>query len=301
MGIAKIGAGAVISLIALRIISQHSHDVEQALQVTQAQAQSAPTPTWVMNNKRDPMTDVTTFEATTSQEADGGGSFDITGQCDDGDISFVIDYFAEDDRKDVHYIMTNRGDIRYDLRLDNAESKSHLSGTKYNNEATVMFLAKKSNDRPSTSAAAAAGKLLRTLATAFYSAGTPDQLLSARILRVRLPLTDGREPIVTLDLQDASLHQFFARCGLLGRPAPAVPPQTNASGTAQRRSATVTSVQLNLRAGPSTDYDVVATMDQGSRVTITRQTETEWVEIEVLAKDGSTLHGYANSRFLAAE
>jgi uncharacterized protein YgiM (DUF1202 family) len=66
-----------------------------------------------------------------------------------------------------------------------------------------------------------------------------------------------------------------------------------------RRYATVTAPRLNLRSGPSVTYESLLTMPQGTRVTVVREVDDDWLEIDAIGQDGEPIHGFANGKLLS--
>ena len=64
--------------------------------------------------------------------------------------------------------------------------------------------------------------------------------------------------------------------------------------TEYHATATTTS-SLNVRSGPSKDYDVIQLLDAGTAVTITGKTETGWYQIELDNKTGFVYSKYVTT------
>jgi hypothetical protein len=71
------------------------------------------------------------------------------------------------------------------------------------------------------------------------------------------------------------------------------------AGNSPERYATVSKINLNLRAGPGPEYGSVAVMPEGTKVKIVRDADDGWKELEVQGAGGGELHGFANGAFLA--
>lgn len=276
--------------VAAGSLKMHSSDIRRAFQAAAADDSA---PTWELATKTDEMTDLKTLQATRSELVTGGGQFAIKAECNHNSVAFTFDYFAEKGQ-DVHYVMTNRGDVLVDARVDSNNAKSLTSTTNFNNEATIAFL------NPNADVGGGANALLFGLVSMLNSAGRPDILAKANILRIKIPLTDGREPIVAISLQNPTLQEFFTGCGFPGpRSRTGDIPQTMQAPTSNSRRATVTAIQLNLRSGPGTTFGVVAKLDQGLQATVVDELDTGWVELQVLADDGTMIDGFANKDFLS--
>lgn len=63
------------------------------------------------------------------------------------------------------------------------------------------------------------------------------------------------------------------------------------------RFATVSTIKLNLRAGPGPGYASVATIPEGTKVKVLQDADNGWQELEV-SRSGSVLRGFSNSTFL---
>lgn len=59
---------------------------------------------------------------------------------------------------------------------------------------------------------------------------------------------------------------------------------------------TVTSTRVNLRAGPSTNTDVLGTLVQGDQVAVLETGSDGWVQLEIV---GTNITGWTLSRFLS--
>jgi type IV secretory pathway TraG/TraD family ATPase VirD4 len=75
-------------------------------------------------------------------------------------------------------------------------------------------------------------------------------------------------------------------------------PSGNSSASDLGLYETVSTISLNLRAGPGAGYDSVTAMPQGTKVKIVRDADNGWKELEVQGSDGQVLHGYAIGVFL---
>jgi hypothetical protein len=281
---------AALSSVAAGSLKMRSGDGQGALRIAVADNSA----TWELSNKTDEMTDLKTLQAKRSELVRGGGQFDITGECNHNSVAFTLDYFAEKGQ-DIHYVMNNRGDVILAARVDSNDAKSLTSSSNFNNEATIAFL------NPKADVGGGANAFLFGLVSILNSAGRPDLLAKASILRIKILLTDGREPIVAINLQDPWLQEFFSRCGFPG-PSPrtgddAQPRSQAPTGTS--RSATVTALQLNLRSGPGTTYGVVAKLNRGLQATVVDVLDSGWVELQVPADDGTMIDGFVNKDFLS--
>jgi uncharacterized protein YgiM (DUF1202 family) len=65
------------------------------------------------------------------------------------------------------------------------------------------------------------------------------------------------------------------------------------------RYATVAALRLNLRSGPGVTYQSLSTIPQGARVTIVREADNGWFEIDAFGDAGAPIHGFANGKLLS--
>jgi hypothetical protein len=75
--------------------------------------------------------------------------------------------------------------------------------------------------------------------------------------------------------------------------------QAQAPTNSPLRYATVTALGLNLRSGPGATYQSLLTMSQGTRVTVVREADNGWLEIDATGQDGAPIHGFANGKLLS--
>jgi hypothetical protein len=64
------------------------------------------------------------------------------------------------------------------------------------------------------------------------------------------------------------------------------------------RSATVTALKANLRTGPGVTYQSISTLPQGARVTVVREAENGWFEVDAFGEAGAPVHGFASGKVL---
>ena len=63
----------------------------------------------------------------------------------------------------------------------------------------------------------------------------------------------------------------------------------------------VDTINLNLRLGPGTNFDVVAVMPQGARARVIGTVANGWLELDNIRGNGNQFfHGFANSKYLAS-
>jgi hypothetical protein len=75
-------------------------------------------------------------------------------------------------------------------------------------------------------------------------------------------------------------------------------PSAAASTDGEPIYATVSTINLNLRAGPGVDYPSVVIVPEGTKVRILKDAGDGWDELEIPGSDGQAIHGFANGSFL---
>jgi hypothetical protein len=81
--------------------------------------------------------------------------------------------------------------------------------------------------------------------------------------------------------------------------AQSTPQQDAKPQSSSPRYAFVTALKLNLRSGPGATYQSLSTLPQGARVTVVREAENGWLEIDAFGEAGAPVHGFANSTLLS--
>ncbi len=102
------------------------------------------------------------------------------------------------------------------------------------------------------------------------------------------PVTTAEPPVTTAEPVTTAAPETT--------PAPTTTKEDPNAFTVEPMSATMyATISLNVRSGPSTDFDRIATLDAGEAVTVTGRASTGWYQVSV---DGQT--GYASNIYLSA-
>ena len=165
---------------------------------------------WSVVNHTDVMTDKTTVLATLNAPVEHNGRMDnvqVNASCNSQSLTFQLIYSDQEFKQTANALTKPRVYLR--VRLDQNEPFSVGSASDYPNEAFVRFV-HESHD-PLT--------VLGNLGAAL----SPLSVVSARLMRVELPLDNGDAPILEIRPQDVTLKKFLAACDFEDDPAPPSP------------------------------------------------------------------------------
>jgi len=178
------------------------------------------------------------FDAETTLTADDGESFDLKVECAPGFVNFTLDDYAKGAKIELGKAQNGDDAVFLQTRLDDAEVMNPRSDSQYNNEASIFFYdpdiaprsiadgvggaygrvlnTSDSGSNPTGNAAAGlAGALTGLLSGPMLratGAGTIKDLVAASTLKIEVPMTDARKPMLTIALKDPALRDFFGRC-----------------------------------------------------------------------------------------
>jgi hypothetical protein len=176
------------------------------------------------------------FDAEAKLTADDGEGFDAKAACTPGFVNFTVTDYTKGAKIEVQ--QTQNGSDAFFLRtkLDSADVVSAHSDIEFNNEASIFFydpdiafrsiadgIAGNYGRALNTSGGSDAGNAVAAGAGVFAgmlagpmlqlaAAGTIKDLRAANNLRIEVPMSDGRKPMLTIALRDPALQEFFGRC-----------------------------------------------------------------------------------------
>lgn len=192
---------------------------------------------WTITTQKDAMTDRRSVVAGAAEDLDGGGEMEVTAVCGDAKVELQFVYFSPATRI---FSRTDDNDsfawdsiepapaVQITYRIDTGDPKSTVSRSKHRNEAELVFI------EPNPSGQDILDSLFPKI----------NELRRAETLRVKLPLLDGREPVIEIKPQARGLHEFLARCPL----GQSIPPANGSGGTAGKGAFVDTAGQLALSA-----------------------------------------------------
>ena len=201
--------------------------------------------------------------------ADSAGHFKVRAECGASILSFRFDYYASDrDNDPASKLLVETDDngtaVPLRLRIDDNDVKALRSESKFTNEASVFFYDDKGTrsalsrgvsstflpggkfSQGDTKALGAIGDLsamFGMIGIRARGAGTIGDFSGAKVIKIEVPLADGRKEVVPIAPHDAALQPFLESCaseGLTALPHPQ---------SAEAQSACVVGAEVTAKAG----------------------------------------------------